>query len=261
VAFTGVCVLAVVGFALLPWSLEGKALAALHGLCAQQPSHSFYFGDARLPFDARMTGIYGGFAVTLSALVARGRWRSGGVLSLRVAACLVLFVGLLGFDGLNSTLRDLGLRHAYAPVNGLRLVTGALTGVSLAVFIVMLVSQVAFRRDARRAGAPVGSMRDLGALLIPVVVYVAIVLTAWGPLRIPLTLLLMASAVTAVAGLALGFVILLARREGRATTTRELAGPATVALIAALAIIGMLGGSRFLLEAWLNIEPAVRSAA
>src|SRR5262245_31628876 len=53
--------LVVLLFLAAPWSLEHKAHAALHGLCAQRPSHSFTFGSSTLPFDARMTGIYGGF--------------------------------------------------------------------------------------------------------------------------------------------------------------------------------------------------------
>jgi hypothetical protein len=44
-------------------------------------------------------------------------------------------------------------------------------------------------------------------------------------------------------------------------STADLAGPATVALVVALLVIGGLGGGRFLLEWWLGIEPIVRSAA
>ena len=40
-------------FSLFPGSREGKSLAVLHGLCAQQPTLSYYLGEARLPFDAR----------------------------------------------------------------------------------------------------------------------------------------------------------------------------------------------------------------
>src|SRR5215211_1548630 len=65
-------------FFCLPWSFEHKAHAYLHGLCAQRPSHSLIMGELALPFDARMTGIYGGFLVTSSYLLLRGRfvaWR------------------------------------------------------------------------------------------------------------------------------------------------------------------------------------------
>ena len=41
-------------FLAAPWSLEHKAHAALHGLCAQTPSHTFLMGGRPLPFDARL---------------------------------------------------------------------------------------------------------------------------------------------------------------------------------------------------------------
>ena len=58
--FPMVCLLAVAAFIALPGAVDEKTQQALHGLCAQRPSHSYWLGDARLPFDARMTGIYGG---------------------------------------------------------------------------------------------------------------------------------------------------------------------------------------------------------
>ena len=76
-AFAGLLAVSVAGFLLAPWSIEVKSIAILHGLCAQRPSHSFWFGSDRLPFDSRMTGIYGGFLVTQLYLLARGRFRAG----------------------------------------------------------------------------------------------------------------------------------------------------------------------------------------
>ena len=116
-----VCVATVVSgiavFLALPWSLEGKALAALHGLCAQQPTHTLHFGDGRLPFDARMTGIYGGFACACGWFLARGRWRYGGIPSIGIALALAGFVVALGIDGVNSFLLDTGQWHLYEPRN------------------------------------------------------------------------------------------------------------------------------------------------
>ena len=60
-------------FLALPWSIEHKAHLALHGLCAQRPSHTYTFNGRLLPFDARMTGIYSGFLVTTSVLFAERR--------------------------------------------------------------------------------------------------------------------------------------------------------------------------------------------
>lgn len=258
--FGAVFAVTVAGFLIVPGSIENKALAALHGLCAQQPTHSFYFGDHRLPFDARMTGIYGGFAVAIGYLIARGRWRHGNVPSVAVTALLGLFVVALGVDGVNSTLQDIGYFHAYQPRNIYRLATGMMTGTALAVFIWMLIAQVGFAGHARIRRSPLNGTRDLAVLVMVEAAVSAIVLTGWSVLRLPLTFILMISAVAAVTGLMLSFVLLFGRREGRAISTADLAGPATVSLLLALMLIATLGGGRFLLEWWLGIEPVVRSA-
>ena len=78
---------------------------------------------------------------------------------------------------------------------------------------------------------------------------IAAALAASGlPLRIPLTYLLMISAAAVVTGLLLPFVMLVTRTEQRAMTTRDIARPATIALLAALIFIGTMAGGRFLLE-------------
>jgi uncharacterized membrane protein len=255
-ALIATAVIAATIFVVLPGSIEGKSLAALHGLCAQQPTHSLYFGDQRLPFDARMTGIYGGFLTTALYLLTRGRWRFGGVPTIAVAALLALFVTVLAVDGLNSTLRDIGAWHAYTPRNEFRLVTGTLTGTSLAAFLWMLVAQVGFASRARVHASAIAGPGDLGLLLLAHCAAIFTILSGWPVLRLPLTFLLLIAAVAVVTGLTLAFVLLLGRREARAVTTADLAGPATVALAIALVTIMALGGGRFALEWWLGIEAA-----
>ena len=251
-AFIGLAGGALLVFLALPWPLEGKSLAVLHGLCAQIPSHSFYFGSARLPFDARMTGIYSGFATTALYLLARGRWRAGAVPTMGLLLALVAGVAIMGIDGLNSTLRDMGVWHAYEPLNALRLFTGQATGVALGVFIWLLFGQLAFAPSPARKRRVIDGPRDLAALSGVCVALGLVVLSGWGPLRAPLTLLLIGAAVTALTSLALAFVLLVGRRENRARTVRQLAGPATAALLIAYLIMGVSAGGRFLLEATLG---------
>jgi uncharacterized membrane protein len=261
IVFAVLCGLTGLGFLLLPGSIEGKSLAALHGLCAQQPTHSFYYGDQRLPFDARMTGIYGGFAITALYMLARGRWRYGNVPSIVVTALLASFILVMGVDGVNSTLRDVGAWYAYEPRNEFRLATGLLTGTALAVFIWMMTAQVAFTSRARVRRSPISGLRDLGLLLAIEAAVAGLIVTGWSLLRLPLTFVLLVAAVAVVTGLTLAFVLLLGRREGRAVTTHDLAGPATIALVIALLVMSGLGGGRFLLEWWLGIEPVVRGVS
>lgn len=257
-AFLALLAAALLVFLLIPGSIEGKALAVLHGLCAQQPTHSLYFGDQRLPFDSRMTGIYGGFAVASLYMLARGRWRAGLIPPLSVVIAMAGFVMLLAVDGVNSTLVDLGRGHAYEPHNAVRLGTGLLTGTTLAIFIWMLVAQVGFARAARTRCAPVAGLRDLGLLLVAQAAFGLVVYARPELLRVPLTLLLLTAALLAVTGLTLAFVLLIARSENNAQRTRDLASHATIALVIALLIIGATGGGRFALEAWLDIDPTVQ---
>lgn len=259
--FVGLCVVLAIGFLALPWPLESKALAAVHGLCAQQPTHSFYFGDFRLPFDARMTGIYGGFAATSLTLLGMGRWRSAGIPPRSLVVVLGAFVVLMGIDGVNSTLADVRRWNLYEPQNELRLITGQLTGVTLATFIWLLVGEIGFARPARRSVAPVGDWSDLGIVLLAQAAFATLVLSGWPALWMPVTFLLLLAAVTAVMALTLAFVLLFARRESMAYSTAALAGPATLALVIALVIIGGLGGGRFLLEWWLNIPTMAPSVS
>jgi uncharacterized membrane protein len=243
-------------FALLPGSLEGKSLAVLHGLCAQQPDHSYFFGDARLPFDARMTGIYGGFLTTVVLLLVRGRWRAAGSPPLRIGITLVAFVGVMGIDGVNSTLRDFGLWFAYEPHNTLRLATGLMTGAALGVFVWLICMQTGFDSRARSRRPSIESFRELGVLALALSAYGGAVHSGWAPLRIPLTVLLMAAAVLVLSGLTLAFVLLLTRKDSRAVSTADLAMPATVSLIIALGLIGAMSVARFALEAWLGVPGA-----
>jgi uncharacterized membrane protein len=245
-------------FLLLPWSLQGKSLALLHGLCAQQPTHSYYFGGQRLPFDARMTGIYSGFAVSVLGLLALGRWRAAHWPPLGVLLALGGSVLALGLDGLNSTLLDMRLWHLYAPRNELRLATGLLTGAALAVFIWLLLGQLALAPSPRRRERVLRGYRELGVLLMALALTGTLIASEWPPLRVPLILLLIVSAVAALTALLLAFVLLFTRRENRARLTRELAGPATAALLGAYLVIGVGAGSRFLLELVAGVSTVTR---
>lgn len=255
-AHLAVWAVVVSAFVLMPWPVEGKALAVLHGLCAQQPGHSFYFGDARLPFDARMTGIYGGFMATVTLLAARGRWRHAGFPPLRIGLALLAFVALMGVDGLNSTLRDLGVWYLYEPHNAFRLATGLLTGTTLAAFIWLMVAQLGFAQRARSRRPALGTLSDLLVAIVVLGVFAGLVYSGAPLLRLPLTFVLLLSAVLVLTGLILSFVLLVTRSESIAMATPELAKPATIALVIAFLVIGAMSGGRFALETWLAIPAA-----
>lgn len=249
--FLGLVGASLVALLAAPWPLPMKLHAVLHGLCAQRPSHSYWLGANRLPFDARMTGIYGGFLVAAVALLARGRWRAARPPAWPLSAALGLGVALMGADGVNSTLQDFGLPYLYQPQNWLRLATGLLCGTALAVGLLYVLNTTLW---ARVKDAPaLDGWGELGALLALDGLYALVVASGWGVLYAPVGLWLVLGAAGATFALVLAMVVLLRGRENRFVSLADLAGYACVALVLAYAALAFLGGGRFLLERALGI--------
>src|SRR5687767_3957401 len=113
VTLAGLAAIGLLVFLLAPGDIAAKTHLALHGLCAQRPSHSLSIGGTILPLDARMTGIYLGAATTVLWLVATGRTRAVRTPPPSVLAVLVAFVVAMGIDGFNAFLVDLDAPHPY----------------------------------------------------------------------------------------------------------------------------------------------------
>jgi uncharacterized membrane protein len=234
-------------FLLAPWPLAHKAHALLHGLCAQRPSHTLSLGGTLLPFDARMTGIYLGFAVSAAWLLWRGRLRAWRLPPRRAAAVLAAFVALLAVDGSNALLLDIGVGPVYPPDNRLRLATGLLTGITLAVALAYVLATTLWRRGDPRL-APVAGLREVGLLVLLQAPPAAAALSGWGLLYVPLTLLLVGSATVVVGSLVLASITLVRLRDGSYESVRDLHGVAAVALVVAVVVMGSIAGARFWAE-------------
>lgn len=252
--FLALVLASVAGYLIAPWSVEAKSIAVLHGICAQRPSHSFWFGADRLPFDARMTGIYGGFLITQCYLLVRGRFRASGIPSLPVIGALSVFVILMGLDGLNSTFDDMALFTIYQPSNLLRYATGALTGTTLAVLLWLLTGSLLWSLDRQR---PEPIVRDFGELFLiglGLAGFGWLAMSGWRLAYRPLSFLLIAAAISALFQLSIAFLQLARRRENTARRLSDLAGVATVALLCAYAFLFVVSSSRFLLEMTLHVK-------
>jgi uncharacterized membrane protein len=246
--FAVLVLLVSVVFLALPWPVEVKSLAALHGLCAQRPSHSFWFGESRLPFDARMTGIYGAFLATTGYLAGTGRWRRAGLPSWPVLSLLAGGVPALGIDGFNALFHDLGLQVLYEPRNWLRFVTGSWTGVLLGVVVWMAANAVVWRPGPLTSRAVLEGPRDLMRLVWLVGVLGVLVMSGWRLLYWPLAHGLVVAAATLLTLLALPVIQLLRRREQQVERLAELGWPASGALVVACAFMVTTSALRFLLE-------------
>lgn len=252
--FPSVALAVLAAFLAAPWPLAHKTHLALHGLCAQRPSHSLYFGGEALPFDARMTGIYGGFLVTVGYFGVRRRFRPFRLPPARVMAILALFVAAMAVDGTNALLVDLGLPHPYGPDNRLRVATGLLTGVALATVLAFLIATTLWH-DGEWRRAPIGGLRELAVVTALQIPLGFAVFSGFGVLYAPLALTLVLAAVLVVGALVLVVVVLVTRRERGFDAVGQLQVPMTAALLIGLVAMAGFAGGRVLLERLANVPP------
>ncbi|WP_201385452.1 DUF2085 domain-containing protein [Ktedonobacter sp. SOSP1-85] len=155
----------------LCWLIPGQALLERlrwldSGICAHLPTHLLYAGTEALPLCARDTGIYLGLCVSFAGLVLSGRGRAQQYPS----RWLRLFLGggvlALIIDGCNSLALDLHFPHLYTPNNLLRLGTGLLTGLAIAVFLLPTLNQMVWKyyHDSRS----LASWRALLGVFLPI---------------------------------------------------------------------------------------------
>jgi uncharacterized membrane protein len=208
-----------------------------------------------LPFDARMTGIYGGFLVTFLVILISGRMFSYGNPPRSVVAILGGLVVLMGADGFNSLFADLGVWHPYEPYNLLRVVTGYGTGVSLAVALCWLLSSSLWNLSS--PAVAVRNVRDLSGAGLGLAGYG--LLLAWRPewLHLPVSILLVVSAWLTVSLLMLVIVLLGLKFEASIRTYEQLHVPVAMAALLAISVILGLAGARFWLERTLGITNAM----
>jgi uncharacterized membrane protein len=249
-------VFVVAGFLAIPVPFAEKAHAAMHGICAQRPSHTIFIGSTHLPFDARMTGIYLGFATTLALLIATGRTRQAGFPRPAAAFSSLVLVGFMAVDGFNSLLTDLGVVTPYETTNVHRLITGAAAGTAFGIFLLMLVNMALWRRPQPHQAVVDRWWQPIALFGFSVVAALSL-LVAPGWLALPVSALLMASAVAAFSALALVAILLVTRRENQADRLAQAQPTMVAGLIVGLLVIGGLAGLRFAFEAVAGVPPLV----
>lgn len=250
-----VFVVGAVAFIQAPGQYTATSHSLLHGLCAQTPSHTFTFNGERLPFDARMTGIYGGLLITTVVIAARRCLFCSGDVPRPVLMTLGLLVGLMAIDGFNSLCTDLRVGQLYEPSNIGRLITGYGAGMSLGVALCWLVSASAWRMS--RPVPAIGTVRDLAAPLAGLGVYAALIVTSSGWLLGPMTMLLVFSAWVTMTMLMLVIVMLVFRIDDRIRSVRSLHVPVAIAGLLGISAMLVLAGGRYWLERTLGISNAL----
>lgn len=252
-----VTVLLVAGVVFLAWpgGYVDTSHAVLHGLCAQTPSHTIMFGEAALPFDARMTGIYGGFLVTIGTIAGRGHLFRYGNPPIRVVALLAFLVLAMAVDGTNSLLTDLGVWRLYESSNALRVLAGYGAGVTLAVALSWLLASSAWNLGSPRVA--VGHLSDLVAPMMGLIACGGVLIASPGWLHLPVSLLLVVSAWLTVTMLVLVIVLLALKLDVRVRTVGELHVPVAISALLAISVMLALAGARFWAERTFGISNAM----
>jgi uncharacterized membrane protein len=231
-----------VAFVVAPGTLVHKLHALAAGVCAQRPDHSYFLGGEALPLEARMGGIFAGFLVGVLYLFWAGRDRAGLLPPPAVQGLLLGLVALMGLDGLNALAYDVGGPALYAPQNALRLATGLLCGLAVALLAVPVLAAALWRNwDVEPSLASPAELA--GPFCLLALIQVA---TMSG-----LAILLVPVALVDVFGLIACFAVgnsyallLLTRQEGRATGWREASAPLVGGVLVAVVELVALAAFR-----------------
>jgi uncharacterized membrane protein len=246
-ALIAIVTVLVVAIVLAPGALGTKIHFALHGVCAQRPSHSLRFTSDVLPLDARMTGLYTGAAIAALWLAARSDKRPWSLLSRPALVTLGLFGVLFVTDGMNALLLDLGLPHPYPPSNPMRLLTGILAGTSVGAVLAYLIALAVWDAGEcvrREALGP-------SELVPPLAVSAGVGLLALSGFPVvftPLAVWLLLATIAVFSALALVIVVLADDRARGYRSWADLAPLAVASVLIGVSIVGILAGLRLFAE-------------
>jgi len=246
--------LAVLLLALLlpPWSLWDKSNLVGYAICHQIDAHSYQPGGVALPLCARCTGTFLGALVGLMMMALLGRGRAAALPPARVLLLLLLFVMAWGLDGLNSYMSFFsGLPHLYEPRNILRLSTGTLTGLAMSILLLPVVNFTLWREPQSTPVVP--GVRALLPLLAAAAAVVVVVHANVAALRVPIALLETLGVLTMLSLINGTILVIVLRREGRATSWRDALPFYLWGAVMSLVEIGAID----LLRAWLETMVAV----
>ncbi len=146
-----------------PSGLEGKLDAVGYAICHRIDPRSFQINGMPMPLCARCTGIYLGVMTSFLVMFASGRTKITRLPPAKVMAVLVVFVAVMGFDGVNSYIHLFpGGTGLYQPENWLRLVTGMYCGVAMFSIVFPIFNGVVWRNAD--PGRGINDLRELGGI-------------------------------------------------------------------------------------------------
>lgn len=217
-----------------PSSLLDKADTVGYAVCHRIAERSFTIAGRQLPLCARCTGTFLGAVLGLTVMFVLRRQRASHLPPASVLLVLVLFVGLWGFDGLNSYMTLFpGGPHLYEPQNWLRMTTGMLNGLALFFFVFPIFNFTLWRQPTSQR--VIGSIWELLAILPVVALLVLVTSAGLSFLLYPLAIVSSLGVVMMLAIVNSMLVTVVLGREGYAESWRQVLVP--LALGVGLAIL------------------------
>lgn len=218
---------------LTPADLVQKADWIGYAICHRLPAHSLVIGGRQLPLCARCTGIYLGVTASLLTMTWLGRRRCAELPRPGLLAVLLVFIAVMGVDGLNSYLTLYpGMPHLYEPQNWLRLLSGMLHGIALASLVYPIFNQTVWA-DIEWTPA-LRNLSELALMMATGALGVGLTLLQLPALLYPLALIGGGGVLAMLTMINIVILVTLARRENRTRTWRQAAALLTVGLAAAL---------------------------
>jgi uncharacterized membrane protein len=133
-----------------PPGVKGKADAVGYAICHRIELRSFLINAEPMPLCARCTGIYLGVMVSFLVTIAAGRAKASLLPPWPVIGTLVVFVAVMGIDGVNSYFHLFpGFTGIYEPNNLFRLVTGMFCGLAMFNLVFPVFSNLVWREPTK----------------------------------------------------------------------------------------------------------------
>jgi uncharacterized membrane protein len=226
-----------------PGGLLDKAKLIGYALCHQIPERSFFIHDHQYPLCARCTGMYLGLITGAVFMLLRGRTRAARMPPAPIVATLILFIIVMGIDGVNSTISIIpGAPQLYHTTNLHRIITGTLYGLALSALFPPIFNSAIW--DQPSGERSIKNWRELIVMLFVAAIFIAIVASTPDWLLYPISIATIGGALFLLS--LLNSVIALSARklENALSSWRQMLMPMLFGLAMALIEITLLDALR-----------------
>jgi len=215
-----------------------------YGVCHRITSHSFLFNGRQLPLCARCTGMYLGAALTFITLFLAGRSRWSDLPPIRVLFALLVLVGLMGIDGLNSYSHFFpNAPHLYEPQNWLRLLTGLGTGIMMGSVMFPALAQTLWKEQEYRPS--IQSLRELAGMVLIMFAAWLLIMSNQPAITFVLAIISVAGLLMLLASINLVIGLIIIRKDGVMESWKETAVPLLIGLTLAIVELSLISVVRY----------------